>query len=53
MFVRVSNVLPIRKKIFVISKVQFHHEGGLSKSNHLELFFVMVYIFGMPKISLY
>ena len=38
MFVRVSNVLPIRKKIFVISKVQFHHEGGLNQSRYLSYF---------------
>ena len=46
MLVRVSNILPknywaiyLRKKIFVISKVRFHHEGGLSQSRYFELFF--------------
>ena len=45
MFVRVSNIFPrnycanIWKKIFVILKVWFHHEGGLSQSCYFELFF--------------
>ena len=45
MFGRVSNILPrnycanIWKKVFVILKVQFHHEGGLSESRYFELFF--------------
>jgi len=45
MFVRVSNILPrnycanIWKKRFVILKVRFHHEGGLSESRYFELFF--------------
>ena len=29
----------ICKTIFVILEVQFHHEGGLSESRYLELFF--------------
>ena len=28
----------LKKKIFVISKVQFHHEGSLSESRYFELF---------------
>ena len=29
----------LKEKIFIISKVQFHHEGGLSKSCYFELFY--------------
>ena len=29
----------LKKKIFVISKIQFHHEGDLSESRYFELFF--------------
>ena len=31
------------EKIFVISKVQFHHEGGLSESRYFQLFFLTHY----------
>ena len=45
MFERVSNIFSrnycanIWEKIYVISKVQFNHEGGLSESRYFELFF--------------
>ena len=42
----------ICKTIFVILEVQFHHEGGLSKTRYFELFFSAWSIFS-PNISPY
>ena len=41
----------ICKTIFVILEVQFHHEGGLSKTRYFELFFSACSIFSPNKNS--
>ena len=41
----------ICKTIFVILEVQFHHEGGLSKTRYFELFFSAWSIFSPNKNS--